>query len=154
MGFWRHIHEWLPGVRLRHFSTTCAVYIEDCEGWSCPSHSHDTDMLHVPTLPRHHADDMSTVQWVVVIATRLRTRQWENKKQRHPRNKLRGCNKRETSELLHTCASLLVSPCILGFHMRPFFSPVTSHKPFFTFSYISTLHSGQDLRTRNAYRCA
>ena len=25
--------EWLPGVRLRHFSTTCAVYIEDCEGW-------------------------------------------------------------------------------------------------------------------------
>ena len=27
MGFWRHIIiEWLPGVRLRHFSTTCAVY--------------------------------------------------------------------------------------------------------------------------------
>ena len=25
--------EWLSGVRLRHFSTTCAVYIEDCEGW-------------------------------------------------------------------------------------------------------------------------
>ena len=25
--------KWLPGVRLRHFSTTCAVYIEDCEGW-------------------------------------------------------------------------------------------------------------------------
>ena len=25
--------EWLAGVRLRHFSTTCAVYIEDCEGW-------------------------------------------------------------------------------------------------------------------------
>ena len=27
--------EWLPGVRLRHFSPTCscAVYIEDCEGW-------------------------------------------------------------------------------------------------------------------------
>ena len=25
--------EWLPGVRLRHFSTICAVYIEGCEGW-------------------------------------------------------------------------------------------------------------------------
>ena len=25
--------EWLPRVRLRHFSTSCAVYIEDCEGW-------------------------------------------------------------------------------------------------------------------------
>ena len=25
--------EWLSGVRLRHFSTTYAVYIEDCEGW-------------------------------------------------------------------------------------------------------------------------
>ena len=24
--------EWLLDVRLRHFSTTCAVYIEDCEG--------------------------------------------------------------------------------------------------------------------------
>ena len=23
----------LPGVQLRHFSTTCAVQIEDCEGW-------------------------------------------------------------------------------------------------------------------------
>ena len=39
-GFWQHIHECLPGVRLRHFSTTCAVHIEDCEGWwlsSCRS---------------------------------------------------------------------------------------------------------------------
>ena len=25
--------EWLPGVQLRHFSPTCAVHIEDCEGW-------------------------------------------------------------------------------------------------------------------------
>ena len=25
--------EWLLGVQLRHFSTTCAVHIEDCEGW-------------------------------------------------------------------------------------------------------------------------
>ena len=26
----------LPGVQLRHFITTCAVHIEDCEGWCCP----------------------------------------------------------------------------------------------------------------------
>ena len=26
--------EWLPGVRLKHsVATTCAVHIEDCEGW-------------------------------------------------------------------------------------------------------------------------
>ena len=33
-------HAELPGVRLRYFSTTCAVYIEDCEVWwlsSCRS---------------------------------------------------------------------------------------------------------------------
>ena len=24
--------EWLPGVRLRYFGTTCAVHIEECEG--------------------------------------------------------------------------------------------------------------------------
>ena len=59
-------------------------------------------------------------------------------RQRHPRNELRGWNERETSEPLHTCASLSVSPCILGFHVRQFFSSVTSHKPFFTLSYIST----------------
>ena len=28
-----YISEWLLGVWLRHFSTTCAVHIEDCEGW-------------------------------------------------------------------------------------------------------------------------
>ena len=25
--------EWLPGVQLRYFSSTCAVHIEDCGGW-------------------------------------------------------------------------------------------------------------------------
>ena len=45
---------------------------------------------------------------------------------------------RETSKPLHTCASLSVSPCILGFHVRQFFLLVTSHKPLFTLSYIST----------------
>ena len=27
------VHEWLTGVQLRHFRTTCAVHIENCEGW-------------------------------------------------------------------------------------------------------------------------
>ena len=79
-----------------------------------------------------------TVQCVVVIAIRPRTLTTGKQKLRHPRNELRGWNERETSEPLHTCASLSVSPCILGFHVRQFFSPVTSHKPFFTLSYIST----------------
>ena len=38
----------------------------------CPSHSRDTDTLHVPTLPSRNATLMS-VQCVVEIATRLRT---------------------------------------------------------------------------------
>ena len=28
--------EWLPGVMYKPFSTTCAVYIEDCWGWRLP----------------------------------------------------------------------------------------------------------------------
>ena len=34
--FWLYLRAhagWLPGVHLRHFSTTFAVNIEDCEGW-------------------------------------------------------------------------------------------------------------------------
>ena len=30
---WQSQSQWLPGVQLRHFSPTCAVHIEDCEGW-------------------------------------------------------------------------------------------------------------------------
>ena len=56
----------------------------------------------------------------------------------HLRNKLRGWNERETSEPLHTCTFLSVSTCILGFHVCQFFSPVSSYKPFFTLSFITT----------------
>ena len=45
--------EWLPGVRLRHFSTICIVYIEDCEGWrfsGCRS-SVTEPWLHKPDVP-------------------------------------------------------------------------------------------------------
>ena len=81
----------------------------------CPSHSRDTDTLHVPT-PRRHATLMWTVQCVVVIATSLRMpttgkRKAETRAQRTARLE------RKTSEPLHTCASLSMSPCILGFHL-------------------------------------
>ena len=60
----------------------------------CPSHSRDTDTLHVPTLPSRYATLMS-VQCVVEIATRLRTPTMHGKaKSRHPRNELRGWNER------------------------------------------------------------
>ena len=39
--------EWLPGVWLRHFSTTCAVHIEDCEGCRSSMAEH---WLHKPGL--------------------------------------------------------------------------------------------------------
>ena len=120
----------------------------------CPSHSRDTDTLHVPTLPSRYATLMS-VQCVVEIATRLRTPTMGKRKAERPAQRTARLE-RETSEPLHTCASLSVSSCILGFHVRQFFSLVTSHKPLFTLSYISTTraHCILDktlIRTRNAY---
>ena len=120
----------------------------------CPSHSRDTDTLHVPTLPSRYATLMS-VQCVVEIATRLRTPTMGKRKAETPAQRTARLE-RETSEPLHTCASLSVSSCILGFHVRQFFSLVTSHKPLFTLSYISTTraHCILDktlIRTRNAY---
>jgi len=52
---------------------------------------------------------------------------------------------RETSEPLLPCRCR--HTCILGFHVRQFFSPVTSHKPFFTVSYISTTRTHRILDT-------
>ena len=116
----------------------------------CPSHSHDTDTLHVPTLPHCHATLMWTVQCVVVIATRLRMLTMGKWKAETPAQQTVRLEW-ETSEPLHTCAFLSVSPCILEFHVRQFFSPATSHKPFFhTFLHkhnTCTLHSEQDIRT-------
>ena len=74
------------------------------------------------------------------------------------RNELRSWNERETSEPLHTCASLSVSPCILGFlRTSVFLAGYFTQTPFHTFLHkhnMCTLHSGQDLRTRNAYGAA
>ena len=91
--------------------------------------------MHMPTLPRHHATLMWTVKCVVVIATRLRTPTMGKRK---PETPAQWTARLEWVRDQRTCASLLVSPCILGFNVHQFFSLVTSHKPFFTLSYIST----------------
>ena len=132
------------------YGTTC---IDRPTDRPCPSHSCDTDTFaraHATT--RHcHTALMWTVQCVVVIATRLRTPTMGKRKAETPAQQ----TARETSEPLHTCASLSVSPCILGFHVRNFFLPVTSYKFFFTLSYISTTCAhcilDKTSRTRNAY---
>ena len=93
---------------------------------------------HAAKPPGHTVmSDMWTVQCVVEIATRLRTPTMGKRKPETPAQQTARLE-RETSEPLHACASLSVSLCIFGFHVRQFFSPVTSHKPLFTLSYIST----------------
>ena len=99
----------------------------------CPSHSRDTETLHVPTLPSRHATlmyDMWTVHCVVEIATRLRTPTMGKRKQRHPRNELRGWNERETSEPF-----ILALPCrcrhaSLGFTYVSFSRRLLHTNPF------------------------
>ena len=93
-------------------------------------------MLHVPTLPRRYAHTHD-VNSAVCIVTRLRMPTMEKQKAETP-TQLRGWDERETSEPLHTYGSLSVSPCILVFHVCQFYSPATSHKPFFVLSFIST----------------
>ena len=87
---------------------------------------------------RRHATLMWTVQCVVVIATRLRTPTMGKRKAETPAQRtvrLERERDQRTSSYLHF---LSVSPSILEFYVRQFFSPVTSHKPFLTLSYIRT----------------
>ena len=88
----------------------------------CLSHSCDTDTLHVPTL-------MWTVQCIVVIATTLRTPTMGKQKAETP-VQWTARLERETSEPLHTCTSLLVSPCVLEFYVRQFFRRLLHTSPF------------------------
>ena len=135
------------------YGTTC---IDRPTDRLCLSHSRDIDKLHVPTLPRRHATVMWTVQSIVMIRS-YNTENADNGKVKSRDTRATNCEARtseRTSEPLHTCASLSVLPCILGFHVRQFFSPVTSHKPFFTLSYISTtcVHCSLVTRPRPAFR--
>ena len=97
------------------------------------------DMLHVPTLPRCHAAMplMWTVQCVVEIATRLRTPTMGKWKAETP-TQWTARLERERDQRIFSYLCFIVSVAILGFHVCQFFSPVTSHKPLFTLSYIST----------------
>ena len=123
----------------------------------CLSHSHDTDTLH--TCPHCYALSRSrawwwTVQCIVVIATRLRMPMMEKRKAETPSEwtaKLEW--ERETSEPLHTCASLLVLSSLAFMYGSFSCHAVTSHKPFFTLSYTCALHSGQDFHACNAWAC-
>ena len=121
------------------------IWGEPKQAWSTGPHAstnQPTDRvrpIHVMLIPSraYHATLMWRVQCVVVIPTRLRTPTIGKWKAETPAQRTARLEReRETGELLHTCASLSVSPCILGFHVRQFFLPVTLHKPFFTLFYI------------------
>ena len=91
----------------------------------CPSHSHDTDTLHVPTLPRGAAMPRSYQNSAVHSRDIYKTENADDVKAKsrdtHTMNCEAGTRERPAN----------LSPCILGFHVRQFFSSVTSHKPFF-----------------------
>ena len=100
-----------------------------------------------------HATLMWTVQCVVEMATRLRMPTMEKQKAEitaQQTARLERERNQRTSSYLH----FLVGVTILGFHVLQFFSLFTSHKPFSHKYNTYTPHSGQDLRTRNAYRRA
>ena len=127
----------------------------------CPSHSRDTETLHVPTLPSRHATThVRHVNSALRSGDSYKTENADDGKAKAetPAQRTARLERERDQRTLHTCASLSVSPCILGFHVRQFFSPVTSHKPLFTLPYISTTcartHCILDktlIWTRNAY---
>ena len=113
------------------YRNTCIVRPTD---QLCPSHSCDTDTFHVPMLPR-------PATLMCVVTTRPRTptmRKWKAETPAQQTARL----ERETSEPLHTCTSLSMSPSLA--FMYEFFSLVISHKSFSTFF----LH---DSSTKTAY---
>ena len=92
----------------------------------CSSHSRDTDMLHVPMLP------CSCAWWqCVVVKTENANDGKAKSRDTHATNCETGT--RETSEPLHTCASLLVSPS-LAFTYVTFSCRSLHTKPFSHFS--------------------
>ena len=90
-----------------------------------------------------------TVQCIVVIVTRSRMATMGRRKAETPVQRTARLEWERESSKSH----FLVGVAIL--HMRQFFSPVASHKLFFTLFYIKhstcTPHSGQDLHMHNPY---
>ena len=136
------------------YGTTC---IDRPTNRPCPSHSRDTDTLHMPTLPSRHAtlmSDMWTVQCVVEIATRLRTPTMGKRKAETPAQRTARLEWERLANLF-----ILALPCrcrhaSLGFTYVSFSHRSLHTSLFHTFLHnhnMCTLHSGQDLHTRNAY---
>ena len=137
-GLWEHVHR--PTDR------------------PCLSHSRDTDTLHVPTLPSRYAtlmSDMWTVQWSVEIATRLRTPTMGKRKAETPAQwtaRLERERDQRTSSYLRFLVGVAMHPWVSCTSV--FLAGYFTQTPFHTFLHkhnTCTLHSGQDLRTLNAY---
>ena len=133
------------------YGTTC---IDRPTDRPCPSHSRDTDTLYVPMLPTRHATLMSDVNSAVRSGDSYKA---DNGKAKSRDTRATNCEAgtRERPANLF----ILALPCrcrhaSLGFTYVSFSRRLLHTSPFHTFLHkhnTCTLHSGQDLRTRNAY---
>ena len=113
--------------------------------------SRDTDMLHMPMMPRGESLASSpgpAQNWITGDSYRTESENADDGKAKSRYTCATNC--RAGTRDQQTSSSLSVSLCIFGFHVRQFVSPVTSHKPFFTFLYkynSCMLHFWQDLHS-------
>ena len=117
----------------------------------CPSHSRDTDTLHVPTLPHCHATLMWTVQCVVVIATRLRMLtmgKWKVETPAQQTVRLEWERDQWTSSYLCFLVSVAMHPWVscTSVFLTGYFTQTLFHT-FLHKHNTCTLHSEQDIRT-------
>ena len=136
---------------------TIVVYGTTCINQPCPSHSRDTDTLHLPTLPRRHATLMWTVQCVVVIVTRLRTLTMGKRKAETPTQRtvrLEWEIDQRTSSYLRFLVGVAMHPWVscTSVFLPSYFTQTLFHSFLHKHNTCSP-HSGH-LRTDNAYRCA
>ena len=120
----------------------------------CPSHSRDTDTLHVPTLPSRYGTLMS-VQCVVEIATRLRTpTMGKRKADTRATNCEAGTRDQRTSSYLRFLVGVVMHPWVS--RTSVFLAGYFTQTPFHTFlhKHNTRAHCILDktlIRTRNAY---
>ena len=135
----------------------------------CPSHSRDTDTLHVPTLLRAAAMPRSYLLRAAAMPRSYHVNSAVSSRDSYKTENADDGEAKSRDTRATNCKAgtrerpgnlfILALPCLsrhasLGFTCQ-FYSSVTSHKPFFTLSYISTacVHCIMDKtsRTRNAY---
>ena len=125
-------------ITIMVYGTMCIDRLTDRP---CLSHSCDTDTLHVPTLPCH-----TQVNSAVCSGDSYKTENADNRKAKsrdtHATNCKAGSRERPANLFILAlpCRCHHASLCF-QFHVCQFFSPVTSHKPTFTLSYISITHA-------------